>query len=145
MDKKLNPKQELFCQNYVNNRETFGNGTISYAGAYGLDVSLNGSEEQKSQYWSANVCAAQLLAIPSIKDRVVKLLNDLLKDEIVDGELSKVIQQDNELGAKVSAIREWYKVKGRYAPEKHDVNFGRKPTEALDKEEVNRLMEVFEK
>ena len=109
----LNPKQELFCQLYVNNRETFGNATLAYAQAYGLEAKIDGTEEQKSAYWSANACGSQLLVKPSIKSRVVKLLNNLLKDDIVDSELAKVITQDNELSSKVSAIREYNKLKQR--------------------------------
>jgi hypothetical protein len=42
-----------------------------------------------------------------------------------------------------SALEMAYKLKGHYAPEKHEHLLGRKPNQALDKEEVKRLMGVF--
>ena len=110
---ELNPKQELFCQTYVNNGSTFGNATQAYALAYDLDANIHGTEEQKSDYRVANVNGSRLLVNASIKARVVKLLNDLLEDHIVDAELSKVIQQDGDLGPKMSAIKEYNRIKGR--------------------------------
>ena len=110
---ELNPKQELFCQMYVNNGATFGNATLAYASAYDLDANYHGTDQQKSDYAVANVCGPRLLVNVGIKARVVKLLNALLKDEIVDAELSKVIQQDGDLGPKMSAIKEYNRIKGR--------------------------------
>jgi hypothetical protein len=34
----LTPKQELFCVNYSQNKEFFGNGILAYANAYGFDL-----------------------------------------------------------------------------------------------------------
>ena len=108
----LNPKQELFCRMYVNNGSTFGNATKAYADAYDLDID-GVSDEAKANYRVANANGSRLLVNASIKSRVVKLLNDLLKDEIVDAELSKVIQQDGELSPKMTAIKEYNRIKGR--------------------------------
>jgi hypothetical protein len=41
------------------------------------------------------------------------MLNDLMTDEEVDAQLSKVIQQDKQLDPKVSAIREYNKLEMR--------------------------------
>ena len=109
----LKPKHEMFCQLYVNNALSFGNATQAYALAYDLDANLHGTDEQKDDYRVANASGARLLVNVSIKSRVVKLLNDLLKDEIVDAELSKVIQQDGELSPKMTAIKEYNRIKGR--------------------------------
>ncbi len=109
---ELNPKQELFCQLYVNNRGSFGNATASYASAY--DMEIDGvSDERKEAYNVACAAGSRLLINVKIKDRITQLLNDLLKDNIVDAELSKVIQQDGELAPKMSAIKEYNRIKGR--------------------------------
>src|SRR3990167_3884500 len=44
-----------------------------------------------------------------------------------------------------SALEMAYKLKGHYAPEKHEHLLGRKSTEKLQDEELGRLMEVFKK
>ena len=103
---QLNEKQELFCQLYSKNRETFGNGTMAYATAYGIDP------ENKDSIASARSSASTLLTNPNILERVNELLGDIT-DEEVDQELAFVIRQNYELPSKVAAIREWNKVKGR--------------------------------
>src|SRR3990167_6405063 len=124
MEKCLNPKQELFCQFYINNKESFGNATLSYALAYDLDADLKGSDGQKASYWLANKASNKLLSNPRVRSRVTQLLNDLMTDEIVDSELSKVIQQDGDLSSKVSAIREYNKLKKRITEKyEHEHNF----------------------
>ena len=123
-EKSLNTKQELFCQFYINNKESFGNATMSYALAYGLDANLKGTDEQKANYWLANKHASTLAGTPHVRNRITKLLNDLMTDEVVDSELSKVIQQDGDLSSKVSAIREYNKLKKRITEKmEHDHNF----------------------
>lgn len=128
----LTPKQELFCQYYVKNKSTFGNGTISYAMAYGFDLDnadrtlkLNegGNPIPKSSEYDkmANGCAvsaSQLLRNFKIDARNITLLNELLRDEVVDSELSMVIRQKRQLGDKMRAIQEYNKMRGRHAPEK---------------------------
>ena len=109
---ELNPKQELFCQMYVNNRGSFGNATSSYALAY--DMEIDGvSDERKEAYNVACASGSRLLINVKIKDRIIQLLNDLLKDNIVDAELAKIIMQDYKLESKISAIREYNRIKGR--------------------------------
>jgi hypothetical protein len=135
-DDKLNAKRELFCHYYAQNSETFGNGTLSYAAAYGYELDTLSKEAvyeeivdeetgeirrgeliEASEYdKAANVCAVEagrLLRTPHVQKRVTALLNELLKDEVVDGELARVIQQNVKLDAKVAAIREYNKLRGR--------------------------------
>lgn len=107
---ELNPNQEMFCQMYVNNRGTFGNATSSYALAYEMDIV---GDEQKESYNVACASGSRLLINAKIKDRITQLLNDLLKDNIVDAELAKIIMQDYKLESKISAIREYNRIKGR--------------------------------
>ena len=109
----ISPDHELFCQNYVNNPATFGNATLSFAEANEMDADYKGTDEQKSAYNVAKSSGSRLLTNANIKARVVQLLNDLLKDEIVDAELSKLIQQDGELNAKMAAIKEYNRLRKR--------------------------------
>ena len=111
---ELNPKQELFCQLYVNNIGTFGNATSSYATAYDLDIDGVG-DEQKQAYKVANASGSRLLVNVKVKERIIVLLNDLLKDNVVDAELAKVIMQDRKLESKISAIKEYNRMKERGA------------------------------
>ena len=119
----LTPKQELFCQYYTQHEATFGNATLSYAAAYNYDLGdiqifdEAGNHIFSKQYQKkANVCAVEghrNLRRPKVKARIDALLAQLLKDEIVDGQLAKVIMQDAKLESKVAAIREYNKVRGR--------------------------------
>jgi len=101
---KLNIKQELFCNFYVLDQDCFGNGTKSYSFAY--TVAPDG------------VCAAnasRLLRNDNIIRRINTLLEENFKPEIVDREHMRLILQNKDLGAKMAAIREYNKVKGRVA------------------------------
>lgn len=128
-----NIKHELFCQYYVNNSTLFGNATHSYNEAYEYHLDeldkddavydndkkskTYGKEIEKSSYDKAyNICSvegARLLRNPKINERIVVLLNELLKDEVVDGQLAKVIMQDDEIGPKVQAIKAYNDIRGR--------------------------------
>jgi hypothetical protein len=116
-ESELNINQRLFCQYYAGGGEWFGNGVWSYVFAFELKVPFREykcmSEEQKADYDSACVMASALLRNVKIKNYINKLLDELIKDEIVDRELAKVVMQDKELGPKVQAVREYNRVKGR--------------------------------
>ena len=102
----LTPKQEKFCQLYARDRDCFGNGTQAYKKAF----------KPKKTYGSIRTEAYKLLTNPRITERIRELLDIYISDEVVDKELGEVILQSGDLSAKVSAIREYNKVKGRLAP-----------------------------
>jgi hypothetical protein len=120
---KLNPKQELFAQLYTRNSQMFGNATLSYAEAYGYDLDSLSDEIPKDQPTAKserdkayNVCAVEaqrLLRNPNVQDRLTVLLNEMLRDDIIDRELAKTILQDHKLESKIAAIREYNKLKQR--------------------------------
>lgn len=105
---KLNPNQELFCKLYASDKEFFGNGVISYAEAYGLDL------KEKGNYNTARANASRLLTNASILKRINELLEvDSLNDAFVDKQLAFVIAQNVDLSSKTAAIREYNKLKTR--------------------------------
>jgi hypothetical protein len=134
---QLNPQQELFCQYYARSGEFFGNGTLAYAEAYDYqleklsqfngDIADDDPDENEfgirahtrtlSEYdRSYNVCAVEanrLLNNPKVQARLTVLLNDLLKDEIVDSQLAKLIMQDGDNTNKIAGIREYNKLRAR--------------------------------
>lgn len=127
----LNPKHELFCRFYVQNQALFGNATLSYAEAYDYKLDElskeavysepdeNGRREklEPSDYDKAyHVCAVEgsrLLKMPDIQQLITELLNEMLKDDVVDSQLAKVILQDDDRKEKIAAIREYNKLRGR--------------------------------
>jgi hypothetical protein len=132
----LKPQHELFCQLYVKNEELFGNGTQCYAEAYNYKLESLSHEQvrdeednliEDSEYNKAyNVCSVQahvLLRMPKVQQRITALLNEMLKDDIVDAQLAKVILQDEKLEPKISAIREYNKIRQRIT-EKVDLTSG---------------------
>lgn len=107
-EEKLNPKQELFCQLYATDREFFGNGVESYAEAYDIDQS------KPNWYRSAQVSASRLLSNVIILERINELLElGNLNDAFVDKQMSFVITQNADFGAKMAGIREYNKLKSR--------------------------------
>ena len=123
-DNKLLPKEELFCQYYAKSGQAFGNQTRAYGLAYGKDF---------NDVKQATVCSSlsnRLLGKVKIYKRCEALLNEKIDNEIVDKELAKVIQQSDNLHAKVSAISEYNKVNGRIT-EKHKHAFDGISDEAL--------------
>lgn len=68
--------------------------------------------------------ASRFVAKPNIQKRIYELLNSLLKDEIVDAELVKVISQDEELSPKVRAIEEYNKLRQRTTKTTVEHEFG---------------------
>lgn len=105
---KLNPKQELFCQLYSSDQEFFANGTQAYMEAYDIDTSKKGA------YEGARVNASKLLTNTNILKRINELLELRgLNDPFVDKQLEFLITQNADLKTKVSAIKEYNKLKSR--------------------------------
>lgn len=135
-----NPKWELFCRHYTSNEELFGNATHAYAEAFKFNLDSlshddavydeDREENDKgelvfsnkkiitpSSYDKAvNTCAVNghaLLRNTKINQRIIELLNDIMRDEVVDAQLAKVIMQDDDRPSKVSAIKEYNNLKSR--------------------------------
>lgn len=107
-DKKLNPKQELFCKLYATNKEFFANGVQSYIEAYDPDTS------KKDWYKTACASASQLLSNIKVLNRINELLELRgLNDTFIDKQLEFLITQNTELRTKLSAIQEYNKLKQR--------------------------------
>lgn len=120
-------KQEKFCRLYTQNSELFGNGTLAYAEAYGYDLEtldrtnekdekgkeIPGSSEFSRVYNMCSSSASRMLRNEKINELITKSLNELMKDEVVDAQLAKVIMQDNKLEAKMSGIKEYNNLKQR--------------------------------
>lgn len=118
--KPLLPKQELFCQLYLRgDKRQFGNATRSYIDAYGIDIDVRNEdwspnkEQNKKNYDVARATGTENLAKPHIKARMKEILKETFNDEDIDDELSKIIKQDNDLGSKLSAIKEYNRLKER--------------------------------
>lgn len=101
---KLNPRQELFCHLFARDGSFIGNATKSYVEAYGLEP---------EQYASALRSASRLLTNVDIRERINQLLDESLENKVVDRELAKTVLQDENLSAKVAAIREYNRLRDR--------------------------------
>lgn len=110
----LSQKEEMFCRYYIGQDGCpIGNGTQAAKEA--------GYEAKTYTVYSS--IAKENLRKPHILERIRELLDDTgLNDEIVDTELSFVVKQNSELNPKVSAIREYNKLKGRHAAEELNQN-----------------------
>lgn len=143
-EERINPQQELFCRYYTQNSEFFSNATLAYAEAYEYDLDfldrtrkkdkkgkeIPGTSEYDKAYNTCSVNGSRLLRSNKIQAFIRKCLNEMLTDEVVDGELVKTILQNYELPSKMAAIREYNKLKQRIT-EKTDITSGGKPIPIL--------------
>jgi hypothetical protein len=153
--KLLTPQQESFCRYYVENSETRGNATESYGYAYDYKLDELPDDDgiyqgvgklrkciQKSTRRKAyDVCSVhgnRLVRSSKIQDRITKLYNELLRDDIVDRELSKVIMQDQERAPKIAAIREFNKLKQRIT-DKVDLTTKGESLAAVNETQLERI------
>lgn len=134
----LNPQQEAFCQFYTGIKATFGNGTRSYAEAYGYDIEAQSREDevrdpetkkllQESSYKRmCDVCANgayALLRKPEI-DKRIKTLLATMPNETIDARLNEIIAGGKPQDS-IAAIKELNKLRQRIT-EKLDVTSGGK-------------------
>lgn len=126
---------ERFCQCYVMNKTLFGNATRSYAHANNINLEELPDDDQvyeeieddaghivkkkvrESTYdRTVNSCAVNgntLLRNHKIDARIRVLLRELISEDNADEELSWVINQREEMGPKVQAIKHLNEMKGR--------------------------------
>lgn len=111
---KLSLKREAFCRFYTSQEiELFGNGKNSYVLAYGLDLTVKGSEQ------TARANASRLLAIDSVMARVNELLEmGGFNDENVEKQHLFLLNQHANLPVKQKAVDSYYKLKGKNEPDK---------------------------
>lgn len=128
MAKLKNARHELFCQLYAGDEEFFCNGTRAYAQAYDVDLD--------KEYNTAKVNASKLLTKTNILDRINEIIDDAgLNDAFVDKQLKKLITQDADFSNKMSAIREYNKLRARIEERKRlEIVDASKVREELEKE-----------
>jgi hypothetical protein len=106
--KKLNPKQEQFCQLYATEKEFFGNGVETYLEVYDVDSS------KPNWYKTACSAASRLLSNVKVIERINELLDEQgLNDAFVDKQLKFLLTQHADFSAKMNAIKEYNKLRQR--------------------------------
>ena len=129
---KLNLKQEQFCKLYATDQEFFGNGVQSYIEVYEPDMT------KPNWYKSACASASQLLSNIKVFTRINELLEETgFNDVAVDKQLSFLIHQQADFNAKMSAIREYNKLKQRIT-NKTDLTSDGLPIQIVSYEEVKK-------
>jgi hypothetical protein len=144
-EEQLKAKRELFCRYYTQNQELFGNATLSYAEAFDYDLdalsrkavyaevideetgetsegALIDDSPYDKAYHVCSVLSSRLLRNVEIQARITVLLNELLKDEVVDSQLAKLVMQNGDNTNKIAAIREFNKLRGRIIDRTQQVN-----------------------
>lgn len=154
---ELTLAQESFCRFYTQNSELFGNATLAYAEAYDYkleDLSKDrplqdtetgklpkyGDSEYDRAYMTCAVNGSRMLKLAKIQNRVIVLLNEHMKNEVIDAELMKIIMTGEDKD-RVAAIKEYNKLRQRII-EKTDITSGGKPiiqlaTEVAEKHVLN--------
>ena len=108
IENERNARQERFCQLYASDKEFFGNGVETYLEVYDLDRS------KPNWYKTACQSASRLLSNVKVYTRINELLDgNGLNDAFVDKQLLMLIQQHEDKGSKIAAIREYNKLKQR--------------------------------
>lgn len=123
-----NLKHERFCQLFVNGGpDYFNNATMSYAEAFDFEmetlsqgvlvgkkkVRKNVPHDYSGKYAVARSNGNRLLTSADIQQRINFLYAQNFNEDVHDRELQKVITQDEERSAKVSALRLAAQLKGR--------------------------------
>jgi hypothetical protein len=104
----LTLRQEKFCKLYALDTRFMGNWVSAYMEVYDIDT------EKKWWYASACACASRLLSNAKVYCRINDLLEEQgLNDQFVDKQLLYVISQQSDITNKVSAIKEYNKLKQR--------------------------------
>lgn len=104
---QLTPKQELFCQLYAIHIDYLWNGTQAYAEAYWYNL----SDIKQNKICQAS--ASRMLRNVKVLERLRKLQDDFLSDEMIDKELAFVALQRADLWSKMRAISEYNRLKWR--------------------------------
>lgn len=114
---ELNVNQEAFCQAYVNGeKELFGNGVRCYLEVYQVN------RLKPNWYKVACSAASQLLSNIKVINRIRGLLEaGGFNDENIEKQHLFLVNQFTDLGTKMRAISDFYKLKGKYAPEKSEM------------------------
>jgi hypothetical protein len=113
--RKLNAKQEMFCQLYATDREFFGSGVDSYLEIYDIDRS------KPNWMKTASAAASRMLSNVNVCARINDLLDKRgMNDQFVDKQLVFLMTQHSDFTNKLGAIREYNKLKQRIT-EKKDV------------------------
>ena len=117
-EKKLNLKQEAFCNAYVSSDgEIFGNGVYSYCRAYGMDFN------DPKKYMLAASSATRLLKNVKIIERITQLLQETgFNDQFADKQLGFLMAQHADFQSKLGAIKEYNKLKGRITEKSLQLN-----------------------
>ncbi len=136
----LKQEKEVFLRYYVQGQATRNNAMRSYMLVKNLNEDDWSKEDRleevqdeygkfstvkkpRSSEWyrrthSCQVAAHDWLCQPKVNARRMQLTTELLKDSIIDNELAKVIIQDEDLGAKNVAIKEYNKLAKRIVDQK---------------------------
>mgnify|MGYP001593513561 CR=1 FL=1 len=110
-------KQEEFYELFVNgDREMFGNGVQCYLEVYEID--------KTKPNWYKTACAASSRLLSNVK--VINRIRELLEaggfnDENIEKQHLFLVNQFTDLGTKMRAISDFYKFKGKYAPEESHI------------------------
>lgn len=129
---KLNLRREKFCQLYTSDSEFFGNGTQAYIEAY------QPNQSKPNWYKSSQANASRLLSNDMVLKRINQLLDSKgLNDGFVDKQLLFLITQNAEFGAKITAIREYNKLKKRIT-DKMDVTSDGLPIQVVSYKDIKK-------
>lgn len=129
---KLPYKQELFCRYYI---ETCGNKTKSALLSFDINNRQRALEMMDGQkltdaqkelamasYFVGSVMGSEYFEKPGIKKRIEELIEtEYFTDGVTKREHVKILLQDRDLSTKKGAIEMYYKLKGKFAPEKTEV------------------------
>ena len=126
---KLPYKQELFCRYFI---ETCGNKLKSALLAFDIkdrelglkyceNVYLEEADKQRAfqVYHIAGGMGAEYYNKPKVKQRIDELIStEYFTDASVQREHTKLILQDGDLSTKKGGVEMYYKLRGKFAPEK---------------------------
>lgn len=129
---QMSYRQKQFCDSYLKSKGD----SIGAVITAGYNIEKNGGPDRRL----ASSIASENLTKPNICAYLnLKLKESGLDDEFVDKQLLFLINQYSDLRVKLSAVDTYYKLKGKYAPKKVDINSQRSDLKEMSDEELKRL------
>lgn len=147
----LTLKSEIFCQAWV---DCIGNGTQAALAAFditGKEIIDEGPKKGKTGFvtvkskeeWKEKVRKVQNVAASVAKEylrkpHILKRIDEIVaergfNDAFAQREHFKLMAQDKDLSSKMRALSDYYKLKGKYAPEVVEITARRQIQEVMGK------------
>ncbi len=138
----LTLQQELFVKLYTTKGDTFGNGVLSYSGAYDYDLPVDEKGKIITDCKEYNACkanASRLLTGDNVRVAVRNKMLELFNEVEMDARVAEIAMNGQESNS-LQAVKIFNELKQRIT-KKIDITSAGRPLAGLSDDELHRLAE----